>query len=596
MLQQIFYDLTEISIAVSFVILLDCAASKWMSKTYGRRFRKILWLVLAIRLLIPWNYTLEQTPVKLFQTKETIGIHVDSHELSEKNIMQEEADAGIDEKDLNAGRSQRDIEEVSGTTKDGIPILVVAALVWFMGVCVYFGRQLWIYLGLRRRCRKKGILCGGVYERMLRRTFADMKIRRIPRIYRMMEIQSPMILGYFDVIMLLPDRIYTEEQLEHIFRHEGWHYRCKDLWYKLLMVIVCGLHWFNPCVYYMRRQSFEDLEFVCDEKTTSMLKKEEKKSYCHTLLDTTISDQREQLLSTCFWGSKRILKYRINNIFDETKKKSGKLPLILILGVMILLSMTISCGYQRSGAEYDNMDLSYIADTKKSRLKDTNKNICVMLEKIQKEDGIAAMEFYIRSEGTASLGENAYFETCRCYVDDVLIHEKRIGMEETENLKESFMMLRTEHAAFEDLDGVQMRMEFENLVSDSGAVYEGVWDLNWAMKVLEEADTYYLKENAYDGFTVDFVRVTQDTLSVHATSKTVLRNISQAMLLLEVAQVEYKNGAHSNLKEISYVLSEDGKEVVLSGILNNPQPDKKLLSITLANDRKKNILLEDSAN
>ena len=73
MLQQIFYDLTEISIAVSFVILLACAASKWMSKTYGRRFRKILWLVLAIRLLIPWNYTLEQTPVKLFQTKEAIG-------------------------------------------------------------------------------------------------------------------------------------------------------------------------------------------------------------------------------------------------------------------------------------------------------------------------------------------------------------------------------------------------------------------------------------------------------------------------------------------------------------------------------------------
>lgn len=239
--------------------------------------------------------------------------------------------------------------------------------------------------------------------------------------------------------------------------------------------------------------------------------------------------------------------------------------MILILGVMILLSMTISCGYQRSGAEYDNLDLSYIADTKKSRLKDTNKNICVMLEKIQKEDGIAAMEFYTRSEGTASLGENAYFETCRCYIDDVLIHEKRIGMEETENLKESFMMLRTEHAAFEDLDGVRMRIEFENLVSESGAVYEGVWDLNWTMKVLEEADTYYLKENAYDGFTVDFVRVTQDTLSVHATSKTVLRNISQAMLLLEVAQVEYKNGAHSNLKEISYVLSEDGKKSFCPG-------------------------------
>ncbi len=59
---------------------------------------KILWLVLAIRLLIPWNYTLEQTPVKLFQTKEAIGIHVNSHELSEKNIMQEEADAGIEER------------------------------------------------------------------------------------------------------------------------------------------------------------------------------------------------------------------------------------------------------------------------------------------------------------------------------------------------------------------------------------------------------------------------------------------------------------------------------------------------------------------
>ncbi len=62
---------------------------------------------------------------------------MNSHELSEKNIMQEEADAGIEEKDLNAGRSQRDIEEVSGKTKDGIPILVVAALA-YGSMCLFW--------------------------------------------------------------------------------------------------------------------------------------------------------------------------------------------------------------------------------------------------------------------------------------------------------------------------------------------------------------------------------------------------------------------------------------------------------------------------
>lgn len=51
-----------------------------------------------------------------------------------------------------------------------------------------------------------------------------------------------------------------------MLRHELCHYKYGDLWYKLLMVAVCDLYWFNPVLRIMKRMAFFDVECVCDSR------------------------------------------------------------------------------------------------------------------------------------------------------------------------------------------------------------------------------------------------------------------------------------------------------------------------------------------
>ena len=51
-------------------------------------------------------------------------------------------------------------------------------------------------------------------------------------------VQSPVLAGLGRTYLYLPDIPYTEQELELIFKHELFHYRHKDLWYKMLLLIV----------------------------------------------------------------------------------------------------------------------------------------------------------------------------------------------------------------------------------------------------------------------------------------------------------------------------------------------------------------------
>ena len=64
--------------------------------------------------------------------------------------------------------------------------------------------------------------------------------------------------------LYLPDIPYTEQELELIFKHELFHYRHKDLWYKMLLLIVDTVYWFNPLLHWMIREADKDIEYICD--------------------------------------------------------------------------------------------------------------------------------------------------------------------------------------------------------------------------------------------------------------------------------------------------------------------------------------------
>ena len=61
--------------------------------------------------------------------------------------------------------------------------------------------------------------------------------------------QSPMLVGFFHPTILLPSEQVPDIDARFILAHELTHFRRKDLWKKLLVLMVRCIHWFNPIVY-----------------------------------------------------------------------------------------------------------------------------------------------------------------------------------------------------------------------------------------------------------------------------------------------------------------------------------------------------------
>lgn len=77
-------------------------------------------------------------------------------------------------------------------------------------------------------------------------------------------VPTPMLVGFFTPTVLLPPLSLSDEDMEYVLTHEWNHYLHKDLWKKLFFNVLCAFMWWNPLVYYLRKDLDYILEVNCD--------------------------------------------------------------------------------------------------------------------------------------------------------------------------------------------------------------------------------------------------------------------------------------------------------------------------------------------
>ena len=65
---RIFFDVLELNLGITVVILILGILSGKLRKRYGAGCMKWLWMLLAVRLLIPYNFSLPNTELRLFDS------------------------------------------------------------------------------------------------------------------------------------------------------------------------------------------------------------------------------------------------------------------------------------------------------------------------------------------------------------------------------------------------------------------------------------------------------------------------------------------------------------------------------------------------
>lgn len=59
-------------------------------------------------------------------------------------------------------------------------------------------------------------------------------------------LSTPVLAGLFHPALYLTEAPCDREELSFILRHELTHYKRRDLWFKLLLLAVSTIYWFNP--------------------------------------------------------------------------------------------------------------------------------------------------------------------------------------------------------------------------------------------------------------------------------------------------------------------------------------------------------------
>lgn len=175
-------------------------------------------------------------------------------------------------------------------------LLLIASLIWRVGICALLAYSLASYLRIRRSVREAVPLQAQVW-------LCD-------------AVRSPFILGFFRPRIYLPSDI-SQEQLPHVLAHEQAHLRRRDHWWKFLGFLLLAVYWFQPLVWLAYILFCHDMELACDEKVIRDMTIAQKKEYASALVSCSV--RRPSLTASPLAFGEVGVKERVKRILHYKK-------------------------------------------------------------------------------------------------------------------------------------------------------------------------------------------------------------------------------------------------------------------------------------
>src|SRR5665647_2089009 len=169
---------------------------------------------------------------------------------------------------------------------------------------------------------------------------------------------TPMLIGILRPYIIIPDINFNEKQLKNILLHEIAHLKHFDIGVKWLTMIATSIHWFNPLMYFIKKEINHACELACDEAVIKDFNPTEKQAYDDTLI-SVVAEHKYPIgvLQATMSEEKETLKERLVAIIQHNKKSK-----IIILMSLVLLIAVIS-GAVVLGASIGKTNQDVINDT-----------------------------------------------------------------------------------------------------------------------------------------------------------------------------------------------------------------------------------------
>ncbi|MHC4558852.1 MAG: M56 family metallopeptidase, partial [Planctomycetota bacterium] len=353
-LQPLFQWLLRTTLQASLLICLILFFQIVMRSKLGARWHYCLWLLLLIRLAIPWA---PQSRLSIFniipqsitqqQTEYARQEIVDDTAVSEPTspnatelkptsttVVPQDSPKAI----TTAAQTHKEAKGRSRTVFSGFADIL--PLIWLTGalvlaVYVCAGNfHLWRLVTRERPLTDQKILD------LLEDCKSEMGIRTILGVVITNKVKSPALFGFVRPRLLLPTGIIEAlslKELRHVFFHELAHLKRHDIYLGYLSSLLQTLHWFNPLIWLAFYRIRTDRELACDALVLAQTHSSESKDYGRTIVNLLERFSRRQQLPAMagILETKAQLKRRITMIAKFKKNSYQWSPMAAILMIIL---------------------------------------------------------------------------------------------------------------------------------------------------------------------------------------------------------------------------------------------------------------------
>ena len=279
-MENVFNEILELSIdsiwllvAVIIVRLLLYRAPKY--------FRKILWGLVGLKLLIPFSF------------KSSLSLAPEISTEAVNRVSQ---------------------QVVAPTNEQGFSLISILSVVWLVVVIAFLGYGIISYLKLKFK----------IFDSIIYRE----------NIYYSEKIESPFVCGFIKPKIYIPYGL-DEETQNCVLLHEKTHIKYADHIIMSVGFIILCVHWFNPLVWVSYFLFCKDIELSCDECVVRNFDVDECKKYAKALLALGVNKVK---LSACPVAFGEVsIKKRIKSIVNY--KKAGKVLVCVSMCLCIVVAV-----------------------------------------------------------------------------------------------------------------------------------------------------------------------------------------------------------------------------------------------------------------
>lgn len=295
-MNSLFTSVLEISWQAGLIALAVIAVRPLLRRA-PRRAVCMLWLLVALRLLLPARLTVE-SPVSL-QQPESPPIQAYQELRQQEKVY------------VSAPPEQR-LEMAGPAAAQGFALLDQLPAIWLTGVgcmALYMALSL-----LRMRWR----------------------LRAAPRIqdnvYRCTDWSTPFVLGVLAPRIYVPETV-SEQDFPQVLAHERCHIRRWDHVWKPLAFLLLAVNWFNPVLWAAYVLLGRDMERACDEMVLKNATPAQRAAYSRALVACAAQPKMAAVCPLAF--GEVAVKERVKNVLNYKKPALWAVILLVVAAAII---------------------------------------------------------------------------------------------------------------------------------------------------------------------------------------------------------------------------------------------------------------------